>query len=391
MSRGTDGTAATSITVEAGAFAKALAAVAGAVERRNTIPILSNLLIESTSGTVRLVGTNLDMEVKIALAPSQFDGDMAITVAAQRLQQIASAMISGAQMKLTLDPDMPGRMIVSGGRSRFVLPTLPSQDFPRIAGKFDDGESARFTISAADLYNIFTRVGSAQSTQESRYYLNGIFIHADRAGAKRIHFAATDGNRLTHEILNMGDMPDNLPDTILPTRLISQLLQMLGSGEAGDLSVQVNGRHSQWRIGDFQVISKNIDGQFPDYTRVIPTANEAHITLDCDAMRAAVKRAGLILDERGGPVRLEFSDDKALLTAISAANGESSEEVPVDYRGEPISINFNAKYISDMLGQIPGGTAKLSLADSGAPALLTPIAQGEGHEFAGVVMPVRAR
>ena len=391
MSRGSDGAAVASITVEAAQFAKALAAVAGAVERRNTIPILSNLLIESTSGTVRLVGTNLDMEVKIALAPSQFDGDMAITVAAQRLQQIASAMASGAQMKLALDPDKPGRMIVSGGRSRFVLPTLPAQDFPRIAGQFDDDDAARFTISAADLHSIFTRVGSAQSTQESRFYLNGIFIHADRTGAKRIHFAATDGHRLTHEILNMGDMPDNLPDTILPTRLISQLLQMLGNGDAGDVSVQVNGRHSQWRLGDFQVISKNIDGQFPDYTRVIPTANEAHITLDCDAMRAAVKRAGLILDERDGPVRLEFADDKALLTAISAANGESSEEVPVDYRGEPISINFNAKYISDMLGQIPGGTAKMALADSMAPALLSPITQGDGHEFAGVVMPVRAK
>lgn len=388
MSRGTE--TAASITVEAAQFAKALAAVAGAVERRNTIPILSNLLIESASGTVRLVGTNLDMEVKVALAPADFAGDMAITVAAQRLQQIAGAMPSGARVKLALDPAKPGRMIVSGGRSRFVLPTLPAQDFPRIASAFDGDGDAHFTVAAADLHGIFARVGSAQSTQESRYYLNGIFIHADRAGEGRIHFAATDGHRLTHEILNMAAMPDNLPDVILPTRLISQLTAMLAHHE-GDVAVAVNGRHSQWRLGDFQVISKNIDGSFPDYVRVIPTANEAHITLDCDAMRAAVKRAALVLDDRDGPVCLEFSDDKALLTAISAANGESSEEVPVEYRGDAISINFNGRYISEMLGQIPGGTGKLSLGDSKAPALLSPIAQGDGHEFAGVVMPVRGR
>ncbi|MGI9360943.1 MAG: DNA polymerase III subunit beta [Parasphingorhabdus sp.] len=377
-----------SITVEVAAFAKALAGVCSVVYARSTIPILSNIAIRQASGMVRLVATDLDIEVRLPIAPSAFDGEMAVTVEAARLSSIFRNLDKGAQAKISLAEN--GRVLVTSGRSRFTLPSLPIADFPQIAA-VEDGTELEFPLSR--LKTEWGRLSSSISTEEVRYYLCGISMRRTEPGKAVVNFAATNG----HTLVRISDMPDGgdpdagVPDVIIPSRLASILMKIWDgtSDDAASETVRVTVTASKmiFRFGDWHVTGKMIDGQFPDYERVIPRDSTLVVQVACDDFAAAVRRALLVSSEKSTAVKILFEKDKIIISVADAATGTAREEVAADYHGDTLELGVNGKYLIDMLSAVPGGTARILLADASAPIRFESMINDSG--FTGVVMPVR--
>ena len=368
-------------TIERATLLRCLSHVQSVVERRNTIPILSNVLIEAASdGTVRVMATDLDLQVIETMAAVAVDGPGAITVSAHLLFDIARKLPDGSQVSLeTAD----NRMTVKAGRSRFSLPTLPRDDFPVIV----EGDlPTSFELPAAMLAQLIDRTKFAISTEETRYYLNGIFIHVSDEELKA---AATDGHRLARFTLAKPDGADGMPDVIVPRKCVTELRKLLE--EALDTNVEIDLSASKIRFtlgGENGVVltSKLIDGTFPDYTRVIPTGNDKLLRLDPRSFYEGVDRVATIATEKTRAVKMALEGDRVTLSVTSPDNGTAAEEVPADYKSDGFEIGFNANYLKDILGQIEGDTVELHLADAGAPTL---IRQNDQSPALYVLMPMR--
>ncbi len=368
-------------TIERATLLRCLSHVQSVVERRNTIPILSNVLIEASGdGTVKVMATDLDLQVIETMAAVSVEGPGAITVSAHLLFDIARKLPDGSQVSLeTAD----NRMTVKAGRSRFSLPTLPRDDFPVIV----EGDlPTSFELPAATLAQLIDRTRFAISTEETRYYLNGIFIHVSDEELKA---AATDGHRLARFTLPKPDGADGMPDVIVPRKCVTELRKLLE--EALDTNVEVDLSASKIRFtlgGENGVVltSKLIDGTFPDYTRVIPTGNDKLLKLDPRSFYEGVDRVATIATEKTRAVKMALEGDRVTLSVTSPDNGTAAEEVPADYKSEGFEIGFNANYLKDILGQIEGDTVELHLADAGAPTL---IRQSDKSPALYVLMPMR--
>ncbi|MBS0477648.1 MAG: DNA polymerase III subunit beta [Proteobacteria bacterium] len=368
-------------TIERATLLKCLSHVQSVVERRNTIPILSNVLIEASGdGTVKVMATDLDLQVVESLGAVSVDGPGAITVSAHLLFDIARKLPDGSQVSLeTAD----NRMTVKAGRSRFSLPTLPRDDFPVIV----EGDlPTSFELPAATLAQLIDRTRFAISTEETRYYLNGIFLHVSDEELKA---AATDGHRLARFTIARPDGAQGMPDVIVPRKCVAELRKLLE--EALDSSVLVDLSASKVRFtlgGENGVVltSKLIDGTFPDYTRVIPTGNDKLLKLDPRSFWEGVDRVATIATEKTRAVKMALENDKVTLSVTSPDNGTAAEEVPADYSAAGFEIGFNANYLKDILGQIDGDTVELHLADAGAPTL---IRQDDKSPALYVLMPMR--
>ncbi len=368
-------------TIERATLLKCLSHVQSVVERRNTIPILSNVLIEASGdGTVKVMATDLDLQVVESLGAVSVDTPGAITVSAHLLFDIARKLPDGSQVSLeTAD----NRMTVKAGRSRFSLPTLPRDDFPMIV----EGDlPTSFELPAATLAQLIDRTRFAISTEETRYYLNGIFLHVSDEDLKA---AATDGHRLARYTIKRPDGAEGMPDVIVPRKCVAELRKLLE--EALDANVLIDLSASKVRFtlgGENGVVltSKLIDGTFPDYTRVIPTGNDKLLRLDPKSFWQGVDRVATIATEKTRAVKMALDNDKVTLSVTSPDNGTASEEVPADYKSDGFEIGFNATYLKDILGQIDGDTVELHLADAGAPTL---IRQDEKSPALYVLMPMR--
>ncbi len=368
-------------TIERATLLKCLSHVQSVVERRNTIPILSNVLIEASSaGTVKVMATDLDLQVVETMRAVSVEGAGAITVSAHLLFDIARKLQDGSQVSLeTAD----NRMAVKAGRSRFSLPTLPRDDFPVIV----EGDlPTSFELPAATLAQLIDRTRFAISTEETRYYLNGIFLHVSDEELKA---AATDGHRLAKFTLARPDGAEGMPDVIVPRKCVAELRKLLE--EALDTNVLIDLSASKVRFtlgGENGVVltSKLIDGTFPDYTRVIPTGNDKLLRLDPKSLWEGVDRVATIATEKTRAVKMALENDKVTLSVTSPDNGTAAEEVPADYSSEGFEIGFNANYLKDILGQIDGDTVELHLADAGAPTL---IRQNDKSPALYVLMPMR--
>ncbi|MGH6787524.1 MAG: DNA polymerase III subunit beta [Novosphingobium sp.] len=368
-------------TIERATLLKCLSHVQSVVERRNTIPILSNVLIEAAAdGTLRVMATDLDLQVVESLGAVSVEAAGAITVSAHLLFDIARKLPDGSQVSLeTAD----NRMAVKAGRSRFSLPTLPRDDFPVIV----EGDlPTSFELPASALAELIDRTRFAISTEETRYYLNGIFLHVSDEELKA---AATDGHRLARYTLRRPDGAEGMPDVIVPRKCVAELRKLLE--EALDSNVQVDLSASKVRFtlgGENGVVltSKLIDGTFPDYTRVIPTGNDKLLKLDPKSFYDGVDRVATIATEKTRAVKMSLDTDKVTLSVTSPDNGTAAEEVPADYSSDGFEIGFNANYLKDILGQIDGDTVELHLADAGAPTL---IRQDEKAAALYVLMPMR--
>ena len=367
-------------TIERATQLKSLGHVQSVVERRNTIPILSNVLIEaSENGAIRLTATDLDLQIVETIA-----GDVEIpgatTVSAHTLFEIARKMPEGSQVQLNA---ADGRMAVNAGRARFSLSTLPRDDFPMIA----EGElPTSFELPAPSLIQIIDKTRFAISTEETRYYLNGIFLHVTDDGDPMLKAAATDGHRLARVTLPRPAGAEGMPDIIVPRKCVADLRTLLD--ESGDNAIQIDLSASKVRFTfDSAVLtSKLIDGTFPDYSRVIPTGNDKLLKIDPKSFSEGVDRVATIATEKTRAVKMALDKDKITLSVTSPENGTAAEEVPGSYSDDGFEIGFNARYLLDILGEIEGDTVELHLADASAPTL---IRENDKSPALYVLMPMR--
>jgi DNA polymerase-3 subunit beta len=370
-------------TIERATLLKSLSHVQSVVERRNTIPILSNVLLEAREdGSLRVMATDLDLQVDESV-PANVTQPGATTVSAHTLFDIVRKLPDGSQVSLeTAD----NRMTVKAGRSRFQLPTLPRDDFPVIV----EGDlPTSFEIPAKTLAELIDRTRFAISTEETRYYLNGIFLHVSEEDKPVLKAAATDGHRLARFTLSRPEGAEGMPDVIVPRKAVAELRKLLEEALDGNVEVDLSASKIRFTLGGeggVVLTSKLIDGTFPDYSRVIPTGNDKLLKLDPKSFYEGVDRVATIATERTRAVKMALDGDKVTLSVTSPDNGTAAEEVPADYRSDPLEIGFNANYLKDILAQIDGDIVELHLADPGAPTL---IRQDDKSPALYVLMPMR--
>ncbi len=368
------------VIVERSALLKATSLAQGVVERRTTIPILQNVLIEASEGKVALRATDLDLEI-VENIPAEVVRDGAVTVAAHTLHEIVRKLPDGAEVHLTADGD--GSVTVAAGRSRFALSTLPKEDFPVMASSEFDRV---FSIEAGTLRRLFDKARFAISTEETRYYLNGVYFHvAEEGGAKVLRAVATDGHRLARIDASLPEGADGMSDVIVPRKTVAEMRKLLdGDGEA--IEVSVSETKICFASEDVRLTSKVIDGSFPDYSRVIPSGNTLKLELDAARFASAVDRVSTVSSERTRAVKLALDADRLVLSVNSPDTGSATEELEVTYSAEPIEIGFNARYLLEIAGQIDEKNAVFLFSDPGSPTL---VREGDDTSAIYVVMPMR--
>ena len=363
-------------TIERAVLLKSLGHVQSVVERRNTIPILSNVLLEAREdGSLRLMATDLDLQVDESV-PANVAQPGATTVSAHTFFEIVRKLPEGSQVELSA---AEGKMQVVAGRSRFNLSTLPRDDFPVIA----EGDlPTRFELPAATLRQIIEKTRFAISSEETRYYLMGIFIHVID---DQMRAAATDGHRLARVTVARPEGAEGMPDVIIPRKAVQELYRLLEELE-GTVEISLSPTKIRFGLGSAILTSKLIDGTFPDYNRVIPTANDKLLKLDPKSFSAGVDRVSTIASEKTRAVKMSVDRDKVTLSVTSPENGVATEEIPADYGADGLEIGFNARYLLDILGEIDGDTVEVHLADAAAPTLLR---ENDKSNALYVLMPMR--
>ncbi len=370
-------------TIERATLLKSLSHVQSVVERRNTIPILSNVLIEaSADGAIKLMATDLDLQIVESVA-AQVEQPGATTISAHTLFDIARKLPEGSQVSLQA---AEGKMLIHAGRARFNLSTLPRDDFPVIA----EGDlPTQFELPAETLKQIIDKTRFAISTEETRYYLNGIYFHvsedASSGGQPVLKAAATDGHRLARVTVSRPDGADGMPGIIVPRKCIGELRKLLDEVE-GSVAVSLSASKIRFGLGSAILTSKLIDGTFPDYGRVIPTANDKLLKIDPRSFEEGVDRVATIATEKTRAVKMSLDRDKITLSVTSPENGTAAEEVPGAFQGEGFDIGFNARYLLDILNQIDSELVELHLADAAAPTL---IRENDHSPALYVLMPMR--
>lgn len=370
------------VTVERAALLRSLGHVHRVVERRNTIPILSNVLLRGGTDGLQLKATDLDIEVTETIAADVVDAG-ATTVPAHVIYDIVRKLPDGAQVSLETSGET-GQMTIRSGRSRFSLGALPEGDFPDLAaGELD----SRFSLGAADLKRLIEKTQFAISTEETRYYLNGIYLHTlDVDGALRMRAVATDGHRLARIEIDAPEGSRGMPGIIVPRKAVAEILKLVEDGGEG-VEIDLSPAKIRFRFASGVVlISKLIDGTFPDYQRVIPAGNDKFLTVQRDQFARAVDRVSTISSERGRAVKLSVQEGRLALSVNNPDSGSATEELDVDYEAGALDIGFNARYLLDITGQLEGDTALFKLADPGSPTL---IQDREGAAALYVLMPMR--
>jgi DNA polymerase III subunit beta len=368
------------VTVERTALLKSLGRVHRVVERRNTIPILANVLIRAEKSKLSLKATDLDLEVIDAVDAEVSPGG-STTVPAHMFYEIVRKLPEGSQIVLEASGDR-AMLAIRAGRSRFTLQTLPESDFPDLAA----GEMThKFTLAATDLKRLIDKTQFAISTEETRYYLNGIYLHTAVNGkSTMLRAVATDGHRLAQVELPLPSGASGMPGIIVPRKTVGEV-QRLIDAEA-EVAVELSQGKIRFSIGDVVLTSKLIDGTFPDYARVIPVGNDKELIVDKKDFEASVDRVSTVSSERGRAVKLSISSGRLLLSVTNPDSGSATEELEIEYGADPIDIGFNSRYLLDIAAQIEGEVAVLKLADAGSPTLI------QDRDSAGalyVLMPMR--
>jgi DNA polymerase-3 subunit beta len=369
------------ITLERSNLLKSLGHVHRVVERRNTIPILSNVLLKAEGANLTMKATDLDLEITEG-APAMTEQPGATTVPAHLLYEIVRKLADGSEVALSTNADGT-TMSVASGRSKFSLQCLPEADFPDLtAGSF----SHTFKIKAADLKMLIERTQFAISTEETRYYLNGIFLHAVEAGgALKLRAVATDGHRLARAEIEAPSGSEGMPGIIIPRKTVGEIQKLIENPDA-EIRVEVSDAKVRLSFGDIVLTSKLIDGTFPDYQRVIPSGNDKEMRVDCGTFASAVDRVSTISSERGRAVKLALADGQMTLTVNNPDSGSATEELAVSFEGDPLEIGFNARYLLDITGQLTGDDAVFKLADPGSPTI---ILDSSNSDALYVLMPMR--
>ncbi|MCO5057691.1 MAG: DNA polymerase III subunit beta [Rhizobiaceae bacterium] len=369
------------VTLERSNLLKSLNHVHRVVERRNTIPILSNVLISADGASIELKATDLDLEVTEATAANVEQGG-ATTVPAHLLYDIVRKLPDGAEVMLKTDENGASMTVISG-RSSFKLQCLPQSDFPELsAGSF----SHIFRLDSSALRTLIERTQFAISTEETRYYLNGIYFHTIESDGKlMLRAVATDGHRLARAEMEAPAGSEGMPGVIIPRKTVSEIQKLVDDPDVA-VTTELSDTKIRFTIGSVILTSKLIDGTFPDYQRVIPTGNDKKLVIDRQTFAQAVDRVSTISSERGRAVKLAIGDGQLTLTVNNPDSGSATEELAADYDADPIEIGFNARYLLDIAGQLNGSEARFMLADSGSPTLIHDTAD---ENALYVLMPMR--
>ncbi|KPQ06942.1 MAG: DNA polymerase III beta subunit DnaN [Rhodobacteraceae bacterium HLUCCA12] len=369
------------ISIERATLLKAVSQAQSVVERRNTIPILANVLIEAEGDTVSFRATDLDIEV-VDRVPAQVERAGATTVSAVMLHEIVRKLPDGALVSLTDDP-RTGRLAVEAGRSNFSLATLPREDFPVMASS---EYSSNFAARAGDLKRLFEKSKFAISTEETRYYLNGVYMHvAEGEDGRMLRCVATDGHRLARVDASLPEGAEDMPGVIVPRKTVGELRKLLDDDDM-QIAISVSETKVRFATPEISLTSKVIDGTFPDYTRVIPVGNTKRLEVDANDFAKAVDRVATVSSERSRAVKLMLEEDKLTLSVNSPDSGNATEELVVAYGDERLEIGFNAKYLLEISSQIDRENAVFLFNSAGDPAL---VREGNDTSAVYVVMPMR--
>ena len=369
------------LSIERATLLKALAQAQSVVERRNTIPILANVLIEAEGAQVSFRATDLDIEV-VDRAAAMVERAGSTTVSAVMLHEIVRKLPDGALVNLSDDP-AAGRLAVTAGRSSFSLATLPKEDFPVMASS---EYTSNFSAKAPELRRLFDKAKFAISTEETRYYLNGVYMHVSQGEAgKVLRCVATDGHRLARIDAPLPEGAEGMPGVIVPRKTVGELRKLLDDDDAS-IAVSVSETKVRFATPAITLTSKVIDGTFPDYTRVIPTGNTKRLEVDASEFAKAVDRVATVSSERSRAVKLSLDEDRLVLSVNAPDSGAAEEELAVAYGDEKLEIGFNAKYLLEIASQVDRENAVFLFNTSVDPTLMR---EGNDTSAVYVVMPMR--
>lgn len=354
------------LIIERSALLRTLGHIHSVVERRNTIPILSNVLIEARDGRVFLTATDLDIAV-VESVPATVMRAGSTTAAAHTLFDIVRKLPDGTDVELSYKAEDGGRMTLAAGRSRFQLQCLPRDDFPVIT---EAGLPHQFKLHVDALKKLIDKTRFAISTEETRYYLNGIYVHAaDSSGTMVLRGVATDGHRLARFEVPLPDGAAGMPGAIVPRKTVNELRKLLDEVE-GEVEVALSDTKIRFAFDDLVLTSKLIDGSFPDYSRVIPVGNDKVLEVDPKLFASGVDRVSTISTDKTRAVKLILDKDRITLSVTSPDSGSAVEELAAGYQSSPMEIGFNAKYLLDITQQIGSDMVQFILADALAPTLV---------------------
>lgn len=369
------------ISIERGTLLKALSQAQSVVERRNTIPILANVLIEAEGAQASFRATDLDIEV-VDRVPAMVERPGATTVSAVMLHEIVRKLPDGALVNLAED-GASGRLTITAGRSTFSLATLPREDFPIMASS---EYATNFSAPAPVLRRLFDKAKFAISTEETRYYLNGVYLHvATGEDGPVLRAVATDGHRLARIDAALPEGAQGMPGVIVPRKTVNELRKLLDDDEA-KIAVSVSETKVRFATPAVTLTSKVIDGTFPDYTRVIPTGNTRRLEVDAAEFAKAVDRVATVSSERSRAVKLALDEDRLILTVNAPDSGAAEEELAVAYGDERLEIGFNAKYLLEIASQVDRENAVFLFNSPADPTLMR---EGNDTSAVYVVMPMR--
>ncbi len=352
-----------------------LQSVCGIVEKRHTLPILSNVLMEKNGENLTLLATDIEIQIRTGTSAASAE-NAALTVGARKLQDILRSLPDSAEVSLSLDDK---RLQVKAGKSRFNLQTLPAEDFPRMSTA--DGQTVRIGVTQKQFKRLLALVQYSMAQQDIRYYLNGLLLVIDGTEMRVI---ATDGHRLAFA---SEALPENMPrsEVILPRKTILELSRQLADNDE-PLEIVLAPTQAQFRFGNIELVSKLIDGKFPDYERVIPQQHGKILQLPRDVLLHSLMRAAILTNEKFRGVRLVLSNDSLKILSTNAEQEEAQEEIEVPYQGESLDVGFNVTYLLDVLNNVDVETIECRLADASSSALF----KLPGNDrFKYVVMPMR--
>ncbi|MBO0332715.1 DNA polymerase III subunit beta [Sneathiella sp. CAU 1612] len=369
------------LTIERTALLTSLSHVQSVVERRNTIPILANILMDARDGFLGLTATDLDIAINEKVA-ANIDAEGATTIPAHLLYDIIRKLPEGSQVELDYKA-AEERIYVRSGQSKFALACLPQDDFPVME---TNQLPHNFVLSGNILKRLIDKTRFAISTEETRYYLNGIYLHtAETEGVPMLRAVATDGHRLARVETPVPSDAEGMPGVIVPRKAVSEVLRLIDERDE-PVSISLSETKICFSFGDTILTSKLIDGTFPDYERVIPAGNDKVLELDGKSFAQAVDRVSTVATEKTRAIKLSLSNDLITLSATGAEAGSATEEVAATYSADEMEIGFNSKYLLDITGQIDGENARFLFADAGSPTIVRDSAD-EGALY--VLMPMR--
>ncbi len=369
------------IVIERAALLKSLGHVQSVVERRNTIPILSNVRIDAAKGNLSLHATDMDIEIAESTTADVGKGG-ATTTPVLTLYEIVRKLPDGAQVELTTSSD-GGQIALSAGRSKFTLACLPVEDFPAMSG----GDlSHNYKLGASDLRGLIDRTRFAISTEETRYYLNGIYLHAAKSdGLNVLRAVATDGHRLARVEVPLPDGASGMPGVIVPRKTVGELRKLIDETDA-DISISLSDAKIRFGFDNVVLTSKLIDGTFPDYERVIPSGNDKTLEINRKDLANAVDRVSAISSEKSRSIKMACEKGMITLSASSPEAGSATEELEASYAAGQLEIGFNSRYLLDILQQIEGDAAHFSMSDAASPTIIRDVADSSAVY---VLMPMR--